>query len=187
MRPASCNLKREWIHDHVANQLVREGFAPRTICVRFCSVDSVGQLDDAYGGQRTFPIAIRRPYALDDLPYGVAAPFACNQDAGVQDEAQGVNPTPKYREACDYGRSLLYRRQSLGPCAARSPVPGREPPRALWIRTAGDHAAQRPRAAQPALKPSFSITISSPAREPGDPASHAALRLPECEPSPYPR
>jgi len=43
------------------------------------------------------------PRPAKDVFDGFAAPFALNQDAGIEDQAQSVNPTPTYREACERG------------------------------------------------------------------------------------
>ena len=75
--------ERDWMHDHVAGQLVGEGFAAHLVGVGSGPVNAVRKLDDADGGEGAFYVAVSGANALDDLLDGLAAPFACDQDAGV--------------------------------------------------------------------------------------------------------
>jgi hypothetical protein len=97
------DCERDRMHDHVAGQLVGEGFAAYFVGVRFGPVDAVRQLDDADGGEGAFRVAVGGANALDNLLDGLPAAFPCDEDAGVEDQSQGVSPMPTYRGACGCG------------------------------------------------------------------------------------
>ena len=52
---------------------------------------------------RIVPAWDRGANALDNLLDGLPAEFACDEDAGVEDQSQGVSPMPTYRGACGCG------------------------------------------------------------------------------------
>lgn len=95
--------ERDRMHDHVAGQLVDEGFAAHLVGVRPGPIDAVRQLDDADDGQGAFDVAMGGANALDDLPDGLATPFTRDEDTGVEDQSQGISPMPTYRGACGCG------------------------------------------------------------------------------------
>lgn len=97
------NPKRDRVHDHVTGQLVGEGFAACPVGVRLGAVDAVRQLDNADCREGAFRVAVSGANALHNLLDGLSAPFACDEDAGVEDQAQGVSPMPTCHGACGCG------------------------------------------------------------------------------------
>lgn len=91
------------MHDHVAGQFVNEGFAASLVGVGLRAIDAMRQFDDADGREGVFYVAAGRLDALDDLLDRFSAPFSREQDVGVEDQAQGLNPIPIYPGACDCG------------------------------------------------------------------------------------
>lgn len=93
-----CYIQRNWMHNHVPAQLLSEGDALVAIRVRLCSVDAVGQLDHADGGEGAFGFPIGCQDTLDDLLNRLSTTFTTMSTLESR-----ITPMPINRAACGCG------------------------------------------------------------------------------------
>ena len=93
IRPASWATARcQRIHDQVMEDALHEDAPPVAVSVASGAIDAVRQLHRADGRERDIGFAVRLPHPAEDIFHAFAAPLAFNQDAGIEDQAQGSVP-----------------------------------------------------------------------------------------------
>jgi len=97
------NGQRDWMHDQVAEDAFDKESSAFTVGAGSGPVDSVGQFHGADRRQGNIELAMSGPCRAKNILDCFAAPLACDQDAGVENESQGFSSTPNYREACGCG------------------------------------------------------------------------------------
>ncbi len=98
-----CDLQRYRMHDQIVESLLSEDATTFAVCLGSGPVDAVGKFHDAHSRERNIHLPMRRPRLVEDVFDGAATPFACDQNARIQDQAQPINPMPKCRVACGCG------------------------------------------------------------------------------------
>jgi len=78
------DLQRDGMHDEVLEGSLGEDAPPFALSFGFGPVDAVCQLDDADGRERYVNLAMQGPRLAEDVFDGLATPFACDEDAGVE-------------------------------------------------------------------------------------------------------
>jgi hypothetical protein len=91
------------MHDQVVEGSLGEDAPPCAVGIGSGPVDAMRQLHYADGRERDIDFAMRGPRLMEDVFNGLATPFACDEDAGIKDQAQAVSPMPTYRGACGCG------------------------------------------------------------------------------------
>ena len=97
------DLQSQRMHDQVVEDALHEDAPPDAVGVCSGSVDAVCQFHGADGRQRDIDLSMRLPRTAQDVFDALTAPFTCDQDAGIEDQAQDVSPMPTYRVACGCG------------------------------------------------------------------------------------
>jgi len=79
------HFQRERMHSHRLEEFFDEGFP--TLAVGVCpgSIDTVRQFYGSHSRERSGGLSTHGLDPLQDFPHTVPAPFACDQDAGVED------------------------------------------------------------------------------------------------------
>ena len=97
------DLQRQRMHDQVVEDALGEDAPPHAVGVDSGPINPVRQFHDADGRERDVDLAQHGARLAEDFFDSLAAPFALDQDACVEDQAQGVSPMPTYCGACGCG------------------------------------------------------------------------------------
>jgi len=87
------------MHDQIVQYALNEDAPPVAVSVAPGSVNTVRQLDGTDSGERDIDLAMSISHAAQDILNAFTAPLAFDENAGIQDQAQGISPRRKYREA----------------------------------------------------------------------------------------
>ncbi len=97
------NLKCHWINDQIVEGFLRKDEPPVPISFGLGAKNAMRQLDNAHGRYTDIDLTMNGQYLLKHVIHCAATSLSCNQDAGIDDESQAINPTPRWRAASDRG------------------------------------------------------------------------------------
>ena len=98
-----CDFHRYRMHDQVVKDSLGEDAPPCAVGVSSGPVDAVRQFHNADRRERNVDLAMSGPHLPEDVFDGLTTPFACDEDAGIEDQSQAVTSMPTYRGACGCG------------------------------------------------------------------------------------
>jgi len=91
------------MHEQILECFFAEDASPFTVIASPSAIDAVCQFDDTDRGDGDIFLPKYLAGFVEDVLNGVAAAFAGDQDAGVEQQAQGISPRPIGLRACDCG------------------------------------------------------------------------------------
>lgn len=95
--------QRDWMHDQIAENTFGEGASALAVVVCSGSVDTVRQFHSADCRERNIDLPMRGPCLTENIFDGLTTAVACDEDAGIENKAHGINPKPTCREVCGCG------------------------------------------------------------------------------------
>jgi len=95
--------QRQRMHEQVMEDAFNEDAPLVAIGVAPGAVNTVRQLHGTDGRERNVDLATRAPHPAQDILDTFATPLAFDQDAGIEDQAQGVSPMPMCCGVCGCG------------------------------------------------------------------------------------
>ena len=81
------DLQSHWMHDQIVEDSLGEDAPPFAVGIGLGPVDAVRQLHDADSRECDIDLAMPDPRLAEDVFDGLSTPFACDEDAGIEDQS----------------------------------------------------------------------------------------------------
>lgn len=91
------------MHDQIVEGFLGEDAPLFAVGVGSGPVDAMRQFHDANRRECDIDLAMYRPRMVEDVFDGTATPFTCDEDAGIEDQAQRISPMTTCHVACGCG------------------------------------------------------------------------------------
>lgn len=95
-------FQRDGMHDHFFEDTFGENAPTHAVCIGSRPVDTVRKLHNTDSGDSYINLAMNQACLIENIFNAETAPFACNQNTCIKDQAQVINPM-KYLWACGCG------------------------------------------------------------------------------------